>query len=67
MLISIVVESDKTMTFMASNHQEFHPVYVGLGNINNSTRWAHGLEILPYAFLLISKDMILSLILFFGT
>ena len=67
MLVSIVVGSNKTMASIASGHQEFHLVYVGPGNIDNPTRQAHGLEILPCAFLPILKGMILSLMLFFGT
>jgi hypothetical protein len=38
MLVSIVVRSNKTVAFITSGHQEFHPVYVGPGNIDNPTR-----------------------------
>ena len=67
MLVSIVVGSNKTMASIASGYQEFHLVYVGPENIDNPTRQAHGLGILPCAFLPIPKGMILSLILFFDT
>ena len=67
MLVSIVAGSNKTVAYIASGHQEFHLVYVGLENIDNPTRRAHGLGILPCAFLPIPKGMILSLTLFFDT
>src|ERR1700731_3574097 len=58
MLISIVAGSDKTVASVATGHQEFHPLYISPGNIDNSTRRAHGIGILPCAFLPIPKGAI---------
>ena len=38
MLISIIAGSDKTVASVATGHQEFHPLYIGPGNINNITQ-----------------------------
>jgi len=50
MLVSIVAGSDKTVASIVTGHQEFYPMYIGPGNVDNPTRWAHGLGILPCAF-----------------
>ncbi len=60
MFVSVITRSDKAVTSVATGHQEFHPVYIGPGNIDNPTRHAHGIGILPCAFLPIPKGMILS-------
>ena len=57
MFVGIVSRSDKTVASVATGHQEFHPLYVGPGNIDNATRRAHGIGILPCAFLPIPKGM----------
>ena len=61
MFVSIVAGSDKTVASVATGHQEFHPVYIGPGNIDNPTRRSHGIGILPCAFLPIPKGMVLGL------
>ena len=61
MFVSIVAGSDKTVASVATGQQEFHPVYIGPGNIDNPTRRAHGIGILPCAFLPIPKGMVLGL------
>jgi Plavaka transposase len=60
MLVGIVVGSDKTVASVATGHQEFHPVYVGPGNVDNPTWQAHGIRFLPCAFLLIPKGIFLN-------
>ena len=55
MFVGIVSGSDKTVASVATGHQEFHPLYVGPGNVDNPTRRAHGISILPCAFLPILK------------
>ena len=55
MLVSIVSGSDKTVASVATGHQEFHPLYLGPGNVDNPTRRAHGIGLLPCAFLPIPK------------
>lgn len=60
MFVSIVSGSDKTVASVATGHQTFHPVYVGPGNVHNTTRRAHGIGFLPCAFLPIPKGMLLQ-------
>ena len=55
MFVGVVSGSDKTVASVATGHQEFHPLYVGPGNVDNPTRRAHGISILPCAFLPIPK------------
>jgi hypothetical protein len=55
MLVSVVSGSDKTIASVATGHQTFHPLYIGPGNVHNSTRRAHGIGFLPCAFLPIPK------------
>ncbi len=62
MFVSIVARSNKTVASVATGHQEFHPVYIGPGNIDNLTRRAHGNGILPCAFLSIPKGVILEML-----
>ncbi|KAH9039755.1 hypothetical protein EDB84DRAFT_1587671 [Lactarius hengduanensis] len=40
---------------VATGHQEYHPVYVSLGNIVNTARCGHGNGVVPVAFLPIPK------------
>ncbi len=61
MLVSIVAGSDKTVVSVATGQQEFHPMYVSPGNIDNPTRRAHGIGIVPCAFLPIPKGIILMI------
>ncbi|KIY65261.1 hypothetical protein CYLTODRAFT_400697 [Cylindrobasidium torrendii FP15055 ss-10] len=51
----VVAGSDKTTVSVATGHQTFHPVYQGLGNLDNLARRAHGQGIIPTAFLPIPK------------
>ncbi|KAF8263103.1 hypothetical protein EI94DRAFT_1773032 [Lactarius quietus] len=46
MLIPVVAGSDKTTVSVATRHQEYHPVYVSLGNITSTARRGHGNGIL---------------------
>jgi len=57
MLVSVVAGSDKTVASIATGHQEFHPLYIGPGNIDNTSRRAHGIGLLPCAFLPIPKGI----------
>ena len=61
MFVSIVAGSDKTVASVATGQQEFHPLYIGPGNIDNPTRRAHGIGIMPCAFLPIPKGIVLFL------
>ncbi|KAF8266366.1 hypothetical protein EI94DRAFT_1492495, partial [Lactarius quietus] len=51
MLIPVVASSDKTTVSVATGHQEYHPIYVSLGNITNTARHGHGNGIVAIAFL----------------
>ncbi|EAU82306.2 hypothetical protein CC1G_08918 [Coprinopsis cinerea okayama7 len=55
MFVPIVAGSDKTTVSVATGHQEYHPVYMSVGNLHNTARRAHGSGVLPVAFLPIPK------------
>ncbi|KAH9178034.1 hypothetical protein EDB89DRAFT_2112020 [Lactarius sanguifluus] len=55
MFVPIIAGSDKTTVSVATGHQEYHPVYVSLGNIINTARRGHGNGVVPIAFLPIPK------------
>ncbi|KAH9918159.1 uncharacterized protein B0H18DRAFT_1086893 [Fomitopsis serialis] len=55
MLATAIVGADKTTVSVASGDQEFHPVYVSLGNLHNDIRRGHGEAVIPLAFLAIPK------------
>jgi hypothetical protein len=57
MLVPIIVGSDKTTVSVATGHQEFHPVYIGAGNITNTMRRSHVFGVEPVALLPIPKSM----------
>ena len=57
MLVPVIAGSDKTTVSVATGHQEYHPVYVSLGNITNTARCGHGNGVVPIAFLPIPKGM----------
>lgn len=52
----IILGADKTTVSVATGHQEFHPVYMSVGNIHNNMRRAHGDGVIPLAFLSIPKS-----------
>ncbi|TFK72006.1 hypothetical protein BDN72DRAFT_855779 [Pluteus cervinus] len=53
--IPIVIGSDKTTVSVATGHQQYHPVYMSLGNLSNTARRAQTHALLPVAFLPIPK------------
>jgi hypothetical protein len=55
MLVPIIAGSNKTTTSVGTGHQEYHPFYVGPGNIDNTARRSHSSGILPCAILPILK------------
>jgi hypothetical protein len=55
MLVPIVLGADKTTVSVATGATEFHPLYMGLGNVTNEARRAHRDAIMPAAFLAIPK------------
>ena len=56
MLIPVIAGSDKMTVSVATEHQEYHPVYVSLGNITNTAQRGHGNGVVPIAFLPIPKS-----------
>lgn len=60
MLVPVILGADKTTVSVATGHQEFHPVYLSLGNLHNNMRRAHGDAVLPIAFLSIPKSTYVS-------
>ncbi len=60
MFTPVILGADKTTVSVATGHQEFHPVYMSLGNITNDMRRAHRDAVVPIAFLAIPKCMLLS-------
>ena len=41
MYVPLVLGSDKTIVSVATGHQEYHPLYMSLGNLHNTARCAH--------------------------
>ncbi|KAH9910467.1 uncharacterized protein BXZ73DRAFT_108958 [Epithele typhae] len=57
MLTPIILGADKTTVSVATGNQEYHPVYMSLGNIHNTMRRAHRESVIPVAFLPIPKAL----------
>ena len=55
MFVSVNLGADKTTVSVATGNQEFHPVYMSLGNIHNDMRRAHRDGVAVLAFLPIPK------------
>ena len=52
----IILGADKTTVSVATGHVEYHPLYMSLGNIHNTVRWAHRNAVVPIGFLAIPKS-----------
>ena len=59
MLVPIIAGSDKTTVSVATGHQEYHPLYIGAGNITNTMRRSHAVGMEPVALLPIPKSKII--------
>src|SRR5882757_4385241 len=55
MLVPTLFGTDKTTVSVATGQNEYHPVYMSIGNVDNSVRCAHRDALLPIAFLAIPK------------
>ncbi len=55
-VVPIILGADKTTVSVATGNQEFHPVYMSIGNIHNTVRRAHRDSVIPVAFLAIPKS-----------
>ncbi len=56
MYCPLILGSDKTTVSVATGQNEYHPVYMSLGNVWNNVRRAHRNAILIIAFLSIPKS-----------
>ncbi len=56
MFCPLILGSDKTTVSVATGQNEYHPVYMSLGNVWNNVRRAHRNAILIIAFLSIPKS-----------
>ena len=65
MLTPVVLGADKTTVSVMIGHQQYHPVYMLLGNIHNEMRRAHRDAVIALAFLAIPKRK--SLLAFWAT
>ncbi|KAI1786865.1 hypothetical protein LXA43DRAFT_897215 [Ganoderma leucocontextum] len=55
MLTPVILGADKTTVSVMTGHQQYHPLYMSLGNIHNEMRHAHRDTVIPIAFLAIPK------------
>jgi hypothetical protein len=55
MFVPVISGMDKTTVSVATGQNDYHPVYMSLGNLHNSVRRAHLDAVLPVAFLAIPK------------
>ena len=62
-LVPVVHGLDKTCASVATGHQEFHPVYIGPGNITNTARRAHKAGMQLVAVLPIPKSEVFVFVL----
>ncbi len=56
MYVPIILGSDKTTVSVATGQNDYHPVYLSIGNITNAVRRAHCNAVTPVAFLAIPKS-----------
>ncbi|KAN0129867.1 hypothetical protein V8E53_012339 [Lactarius tabidus] len=55
MFAPVILGSDKTTVSVATEQNNFYPLYASLGNVHNSVRWAHREAVSLIAFLSIPK------------
>ena len=56
MIVPLLLGSNKTLASNATGQNEFHPLYLSLGNIKNAVRRAHRDAVVPIGFLAIPKS-----------
>jgi len=61
MVVPVISGSDKTTASVGTIQQEYHPIYVSIGNISITVQWSHSIGVLPVAFLPIPKGKWLCL------
>ncbi|KAI0739088.1 hypothetical protein C8Q80DRAFT_1222300 [Daedaleopsis nitida] len=57
MLLPVNLSADKTTVSVATGNQEYHPVYMTVGNLHNDIRRSHRDAVVPLAFLPIPKTV----------
>lgn len=62
MFVPVILGSDKMMVSVATGQNDFHLVYLSLGNVHNTMRRAHRGAVLVVAFLPIPKSKIHELL-----
>ncbi|KAI1788198.1 hypothetical protein LXA43DRAFT_1097529 [Ganoderma leucocontextum] len=55
MFVPVVLGADKMTVSVMTGHQQYHPLYMSLGNMHNEMRHAHRDAVVPLAFLAIPK------------
>ena len=55
MFTPVILGADKTTVSVMTGHQQYHPLYMSLGNIHNEMCRAHCDAVIPIAFLAIPK------------
>ncbi|KAF9077242.1 hypothetical protein BDP27DRAFT_1174930, partial [Rhodocollybia butyracea] len=57
MLVPVILGADKTTVSVATDHVEYHPLYLSIGNVTNAVQQAHQNTVIPIGFLAIPKCM----------
>lgn len=57
--VPVILGSDKTTVSVATGHNEYYPLYGGIGNAQNHVRRAHRNALAVIGFLAIPKSMLL--------
>jgi hypothetical protein len=57
MFVPIILGSDKTTVSIATGQNEYHPLYLSIGNVHNNVRRAHRNGLVLIGFLAIPKGL----------
>lgn len=61
MYVPIILGSDKTTVSVATGQNDYHPVYLSIGNVSNAVRRAHRNAVTVVAFLAIPKSTLYAI------
>jgi len=59
MFVPVILGSDKTTVSVATGQNDFHPLYLSIGNVQNHIRRAHKDALVLIGFLPIPKGQVL--------
>lgn len=62
MFVPIILGSDKTTVSVATGQNDFYPLYLSIGNVQNHIRRAHKNALVLIGFLPIPKGQYLSIL-----